>query len=70
MSMGAGLCLGPAFGAIVFRFLNYVDTFYFFTMYIFSIGLASVYVLPSRINDKITQTAEQQANPDCQITYR
>ncbi len=50
MSIGAGLCLGPMIGALVFRYLNYVDTFYFFTAYILIIGLVSVYVLPARIN--------------------
>jgi hypothetical protein len=51
MSMGAGLCLGPMIGSLVFRWLNYVDTFYFFTVYILVIGLTSVYMIPSRVNN-------------------
>lgn len=50
MSFGAGLCLGPMFGALVFRYLDYVNTFYFFSAYILIIGLISVYFLPARIN--------------------
>ena len=52
MSLGAGLCLGPMFGALVFRFLSYVDTFLFFSAYILIVGLISVTVLPDRVNIK------------------
>lgn len=51
MSMGAGLCLGPLIGSLVFRWLNYVDTFYFFTAYMFIFGLTSVVFIPSKVND-------------------
>jgi MFS family permease len=50
MSMGAGLCLGPLFGSLVFRWLDYLYTFYFFTLYILVIGLSAVWVLPKRVN--------------------
>jgi MFS transporter, DHA1 family, multidrug resistance protein len=50
MSLGAGLCLGPLMGSVVFRYFNYLDTFYLFTAYIFIIGIASVSIIPKRVN--------------------
>lgn len=58
-SLGAGLCLGPFIGSLVFRWLDYVDTFYFFTIYIFTIGMATIFVLPSRVNNVVEQTEDQ-----------
>jgi DHA1 family multidrug resistance protein-like MFS transporter len=43
MVMGAGLCLGPLMGSLAYRWLNYTDTFYFFTAYMLVFGLFSVF---------------------------
>jgi len=53
MAEGTGCTLGPLFGSLVYRWLNYVDTFYFFTFYIFAIGMSTVAFIPSRINNSI-----------------
>ncbi len=58
MSLGAGLCLGPLMGSIVFRYFNYIDTFYLFTAYIFIIGMISVFVIPSRVNKVVVATED------------
>lgn len=50
MSLGLGLALGPVLGSLVYSFLNYRDTFYFFAAYICLIGTVCVSVVPSRLN--------------------
>ena len=50
MAMGVGLCAGPLLGALVYAFLNYVQTFYLFSGYIFAAGLLAVFMVPSRVN--------------------
>ena len=50
MAMGVGLCAGPLLGALVYAFLNYVNTFYLFSGYIFAVGLLAVFMIPSRVN--------------------
>ena len=50
MSLGAGLCFGPFFGAVVSSFLNYSETFIFFSVYILLAGLISLTLVPKRIN--------------------
>jgi MFS family permease len=55
MSMGAGLCFGPVIGSLVFRWLNYVQTFYFFTIYMFFFGLLTVFFIPSKVNRSDTR---------------
>lgn len=47
---GIGCTMGPLIGSLVYAFLNYVDTFYFFSVYILVIGLISVVFIPSRDN--------------------
>lgn len=50
MSLGLGLALGPVLGSLVYSFLNYRGTFYFFAAYIFFIGTVCVSLVPKRLN--------------------
>jgi hypothetical protein len=42
--------LGPLLGSIVYGWLGYIYTFYFFTAYIAIFGFVSVAMIPSRVN--------------------
>ena len=55
MALGAGLCMGPVIASIVYRYLSYVGTFYFFTAYIFLIGMGAVWIIPQRVNHTLTE---------------
>lgn len=50
MAMGIGLCAGPLLGAVLYAVLDYVNCFYVFTGYIFSVGVLAVMMIPSRVN--------------------
>lgn len=50
MAMGVGLCAGPLMGSLVYSWLNYVQTFYFFSGYIFFVGILAIVMIPSRVN--------------------
>lgn len=64
MSMGAGLCLGPFIGAVIYWYLNYVDTFVVFTGLILGVGLLSSAVIPSRLNFKSDNSNEDGEDTD------
>lgn len=70
MSMGAGLCFGPLIGSLVYNFLNYVNTFYFFTAYMLIFGTFAVWFIPSRVNrSELQQQQNGETSPDAGITY-
>ena len=50
MALGLGLTMGPVIGSILYRWLYYAGTFYFFTAFILVFGMTSVFFVPSRIN--------------------
>lgn len=52
MAMGLGLTFGPVIGSFLYGGLGYVNTFYFFTAFIFATGAVCVLLLPKRINEK------------------
>jgi predicted MFS family arabinose efflux permease len=68
LANGTGCALGPLIGSLVSRWLNYVQTFYFFTVYICVLGIGAIVVLPARVNDKPTQS-EEIDEEDATITY-
>jgi len=51
MANGMGCSFGPMIGSVIYAYMDYVDTFYFFTAYVFVLGMGSVVFMPSRIND-------------------
>lgn len=48
--MGAGLCFGPLIGSLVYNWLNYVQTFYFFAAYMLTFGAITAYFIPAHVN--------------------
>lgn len=57
LALGAGNCAGPLLGSLVSTKLDYVGSFLFFTVFIFTIGFCSILFVPSNINySKIEQT--------------
>jgi DHA1 family multidrug resistance protein-like MFS transporter len=50
MAEGVACALGPLLGSIVYGWLGYIYTFYFFTAYIAIFGFVSVAMIPSRVN--------------------
>lgn len=50
MSNGIGCSFGPLLGSLVYAYLSYVSTFYFFTVYMFVLGMGAVLLIPTRIN--------------------
>jgi len=50
MAEGVACALGPLIGSIVYGWLGYIYTFYFFTAYIAIFGFVSVAMIPSRVN--------------------
>ena len=69
MAMGVGLCAGPLLGALVYSFLNYVQTFYFFSGYIFFVGLLAIFMIPSSVNQKNEKRDTTEAG-EYGITYK
>lgn len=49
MALGFGLCFGPLIGVIVFRFLDYRGTMYFFGIIILSVGWYSIKMMPEKL---------------------
>lgn len=45
-----GFVIGPVMGSLVFGWLTYVNTFYFFTGFIFFFGYGSILCLPGYLN--------------------
>jgi predicted MFS family arabinose efflux permease len=56
LAMGAGLCLGPVIGALVYPYFHYIGTFYFFAAYICIIGCSAICFLPKKINNTESET--------------
>lgn len=53
MALSLGLAFGPVLGSLAYTaFGSYVNTFYFFTVYIAVIGSICVSFVPDRINNK------------------
>lgn len=52
LAMGLGLCAGPLLGALVYLFLNYVQTFYFFAVYILLTGIIAMLMIPNALNKR------------------
>ena len=79
MALGLGCAIGPVLGSLVYTLCqSYVQTFYFFTAFIFVVGTVCVSFVPSRINKKAaglvlvpaTENIPAVANPYRQsITY-
>ena len=44
-------------GALVYSWLTYIQTFYFFTGYIFLVGIIAIVMIPARVNtvEKVEQ---------------
>lgn len=73
MAEGVACAFGPLLGSLVYGWLGYIGTFYFFTVYIALFGFGSVYLIPARVNT-ITDEAddeenEEKGNPDLVVTY-
>ena len=51
MSIGAGLCMGPLIGAIVYRYVSYTGTFVVFAGLILVFGLLTTFMIPQRLNN-------------------
>lgn len=58
MCLGLGLSLGPVIGSFVYSAIGYVNTFYFFTGFIFGFGAFCILLIPSRINQIVTENNE------------
>ncbi len=50
MGVGCGCSFGSLLGALLYSYLGYINTFYMFAGAIALVGMASVYLVPSRIN--------------------
>jgi MFS family permease len=46
MANGMGCSMGPLIGSVIYMYVSYVNTFYFFALYIFVLGLGSVLLIP------------------------
>lgn len=70
--MGVGLCLGPLMGALVYSWLTYIQTFYFFTGYIFIVGIIAIVMIPARVNtvEKVEESKENATTAEYGITYK
>lgn len=51
MANGVGCSMGPLIGSIIYVYMSYVNTFYFFTVYMLVLGLGAVLMIPTRINE-------------------
>lgn len=75
MAYGSGLCMGPVLGALVFRWVgNYMDTFLLFAACIFVVGLATVVLIPSKVNSQLapgspSKNRSGKSKDADQITY-
>ena len=73
MACGAGCAFGPLLGSVVYIFFNYIDTFYFFTVYVVIFGLGAVFMIPSRINNQFevqeTNILANENGDNCDINY-
>ena len=58
MAEGVACALGPLIGSIVYGWLGYINTFYFFTAYIAFFGFGSVFMIPSRVNNTAEEDEE------------
>jgi len=71
---GAGLFLGPVIGSVVYSLLDYTKTFYFFAVFIGSIGGTCIYFIPSRVNQKQNSqninNLSELSGPKMKISYR
>ena len=50
MAIGVGMTFGPVIGALINGWIGYVNTFYFFAVFIAVFGFISIYFIPSSIN--------------------
>lgn len=69
MSVGAGICFGPLIASLVSRWLNYVQTFYFFASYMLAFGMLAVFFVPAKINFSETKQINGQLPVSTGITY-
>lgn len=58
MSIGVGMTFGPVIGALIFGWVGYVNTFYFFAGFIAVLGGTCIFFLPSRLNN--SESASEQ----------
>jgi predicted MFS family arabinose efflux permease len=54
MAMGIGLTTGPVIGVIVYRWLAYTWTLYFFAALILFVGLLAILLIPKRVDQNPT----------------
>jgi MFS family permease len=59
MAMGIGLTLGPIIGVVVYRWLSYAATMYFFAGLILLTGLLAIAIIPAQIDSKIGDHQER-----------
>ena len=53
MANGVGLTLGPVVSSVVYLFVGYSGTFFFFGAFISAVGVLTVYcMLPKRLDTK------------------
>lgn len=64
LSEGVACAFGPLLGAVVYAWLGYVNTFYFFTGYIGVLGFGSNLMMPSRLNQRASDDDEEEENVD------
>ena len=70
MAMGVGLCAGPLMGSLVYAFLNYVQTFYLFSGYVFYTGLLAIFMIPSKVNKSNQGSFAEEDGLTQGITYK
>ena len=70
MAMGVGLCAGPLMGSLVYSFLNYVQTFYLFSGYVFLTGILAIFMIPSKVNVRNNRSITEEEGFQYGITYK
>ena len=62
----SGFVIGPVMGSFLFGLFGYVRTFYFFTVFIFSIGFGCIFFMPSYLNnnEQELQVADEDSNEE------
>lgn len=64
MAEGMACALGPLLGSVVYGWLGYVGTFYFFTAYIAFFGFTSVLMIPGRVNTTVDADEDGEGEAD------
>jgi len=59
-----GLTIGPVLGSFLYSGIGYVNTFYFFTGFISSIGGFCVLIMPKRLNDASENVIDSDVGED------